>query len=103
MFTVAPLRAIWLIAQHGKPDIHGQENMSKEFVDFLDRCLEVFIDYYLIEVLYFRWMLTLDGQQSVEGSPVSSDVSTKKRNPTTYSENKREKREKEKNNKKRLK
>ena len=48
------LRAIWLIAQHGKPDIHGQENMSKEFVDFLDRCLEVFIDYYLIEVLYFR-------------------------------------------------
>ena len=64
MSTVAPLRAIWLIAQHGKPDIHGQENMSKEFVDFLDRCLEVFIDYYLIEVLYFRWMLTLDGQQS---------------------------------------
>ena len=64
MSTVAPLRAIWLIAQHGKPDIHGQENMSKEFVDFLDRCLEVLIDHYLIEVLYFRWMLTLDGQQS---------------------------------------
>ena len=54
MSTVAPLRAIWLIAQHGKPDIHGQENMSKEFVDFLDRCLEVFIDYYLIEAFYFR-------------------------------------------------
>merc|ERR1719204_1669191 len=39
-----PIRAIWLIAQHGKPDIHGQENMSKEFVDFLDRCLEVNVD-----------------------------------------------------------
>jgi len=39
-----PIRAIWLIAQHGKPDIHGQENMSKEFVDFLDRCLEVNVE-----------------------------------------------------------
>ena len=28
------------------------------------RCL---IDYYLIEVLYFRWMLTLDGQQNSWG------------------------------------
>merc|ERR1719505_266658 len=64
-----PIRAIWLIAQHGKPDIHGQENMSKEFVDLMD-------------------------SRAVEGSPVSSEVSTKERDPTTYSENKRAKREK---------
>ena len=31
--------------------------------------------------------------RTVEGSPVSSDVSTKERDPTTYSENKRAKRE----------
>ena len=36
-----PIRAIWLIAQHGKPDIHGEEKLSREFKDFLDRCLEV--------------------------------------------------------------
>ena len=36
-----PIRAIWLIAQHGKPDIHGKEELSPEFIDFLDKCLEV--------------------------------------------------------------
>jgi len=39
-----PIRAIWLIAQHGKPDIHGEEKLSREFKDFLDRCLEVDVD-----------------------------------------------------------
>ena len=36
-----PIRAIWLIAQQGKPDIHGV--LSPEFKDFLDKCLEVVV------------------------------------------------------------
>ena len=37
----APLRALWLIAQEGKPKIEGKDQMSQEFQDFLDKCLEV--------------------------------------------------------------
>ena len=39
----APLRALWLIAQEGKPKIEDDPNspMSPEFKDFLDKCLEV--------------------------------------------------------------
>ena len=37
----APLRALWLIAQEGKPKIEGRDQMSLEFQDFLDKCLEV--------------------------------------------------------------
>ena len=37
----APLRALWLIAQEGKPKIEGLEQMSPEFRDFIDKCLEV--------------------------------------------------------------
>ena len=37
----APLRALWLIAQEGKPRIEGRDQMSSEFQDFLDKCLEV--------------------------------------------------------------
>ena len=37
----APLRALWLIAQEGKPKIDGLDQMSSEFQDFLDKCLEV--------------------------------------------------------------
>ena len=37
----APLRALWLIAQEGKPKIEGLEQMTVEFRDFLDKCLEV--------------------------------------------------------------
>ena len=36
-----PLRALWLIAQEGKPRIEGREQMSQSFQDFLDKCLEV--------------------------------------------------------------
>jgi len=42
----APLRALWLIAQEGKPKIEDDPNspMSPEFKDFLDKCLEVDVE-----------------------------------------------------------
>lgn len=42
-----PLRAIWLISQQGKPEIQGKEQMSPEFLNFIDCCLEVGPDFCL--------------------------------------------------------
>ena len=35
------MRALWLIAQEGKPKIEDKDKLSKPFQNFLDNCLEV--------------------------------------------------------------
>ena len=35
-----PLRPMFLIATHGKPEIKGRKNFSPEFPDFIDKCLQ---------------------------------------------------------------
>lgn len=39
-----PVRALYLIATHGKPTLKEKEKLSKELIDFLDRALEVDVD-----------------------------------------------------------
>jgi len=39
-----PLRALFLIASNGKPEVKEREKLSQELSSFLDQCLEVDVD-----------------------------------------------------------
>ena len=39
-FDEEPLRAMFLIATHGKPEITNWDKFSPEFPDFIDKCLQ---------------------------------------------------------------
>ncbi len=40
----APLRALFLIASHGRPEVGSWDSMSPDLQDFLDRCLQVDVE-----------------------------------------------------------
>ncbi|ODN05787.1 Serine/threonine-protein kinase PAK 1, partial [Orchesella cincta] len=75
-----PIKALYLIATNGKPDIKDRDKMTLEFQDFLDACLEVDVDarQTASELLRHRFLLKAKPLTSLTPLIVAAKEATKR-------------------------